>query len=693
MSSSHKNTFTHGALTLIFCVLLFAPVAISLEKTFVGGGTSMHEEIVVGSIVITPATLYAAGDFMAQSTTEKKDADGSKWYVELAVTIGNMLLGIGAFFAWVTGNVLDKSLDSLVFGMGDLINKGGVGLAIDSAWKIIRDLCNLAFIFGFIYLGIRTIIDFDNSSVKKTLSQIIIGALLINFSLYIVKFIIDFSNFTAYSIYNAMVSGNGSISQLMFDQLGVDTFYSTNQLNAASFQLVTGTGMLAFYLMGMLLLLIAAFVFLAAAILLITRFVALVFLMIASPVLFAATVFPQTEGTAKKLWRWLFSYAFFAPLYLLLTLISMLIMKSFVAVIAGNQQLSSTFSGSATGMDAFGVVVSFIVMIFFLINSLLIARSLGIAGGDTAISWGEGLRRRGQVMIGNSTAGLAAAGMRASVGQMAHSDANNSRLRDQASLRGFKGWSARQELKLANKLADSSFDVRNVKGTGKAMGIGEGRKGGYTTVKKEVEEKHAKFAKDKLGEVGEDDHSVALRKKEADTAQQQLDLKKNSGASREVISAAEKELAEAKYNLDVEKNRRILGSSFNADAEKARKQLDKINEEIQKGHREYTDSVKQNASATELAALKSKLKTQEDEAIATKKKLTELAATSAGQKGYAAALQESGKLNSWPAGRLVSHERAAGDSIKKAYEKKLRKTKDEVQNEAIVEAIKSGNKA
>ena len=432
----------------------------------------------------------AGGGSPTSDKTTKGDSSGPDAFTTVMMWLGNALLGIGAFFAWVTGNFLDKILKELVFNMGGLINDGGIGIAIDAAWKVVRDLCNLAFIFGFIFLGIRTIIDPESSSVKRTLSQIIIGAFLINFSLYMAKFIIDFSNFAAYSIYNAMVSGGSSISSLMFDLLGVSTFYSTGNVNVDQFAAVTGGGMFAFYIMGLLLLLVAAFIFLASAILLVVRFVFLVFLMIGSPVLFAATVFPKTAGYASMLWGKLFSYSFFAPLYLLLTLISMMMLKGFVGVMSDGQQFASAFTDPNAQMDAFGVVVSFVVVSFFLIESLLISQKLGVAGADKAIGIGKNLRDQGRKMVGSATVGVAAYAGRNTVGRV------SSRLERST---GFQRWAGNSKvgeiaLKATRGVSNSSFDARNVAGAGEKLGIGKGSgEGGFNAEHKKRTDDRVKF--------------------------------------------------------------------------------------------------------------------------------------------------------------------------------------------------------
>ncbi|MCR4285689.1 MAG: type IV secretion system protein [Candidatus Kaiserbacteria bacterium] len=327
----------------------------------------------------------------------------------LGLWIGNTILAVASMFTYVGGTFLDMSLKITVFKMGDLIN-GGVGNAINNTWKIIRDICNLAFIFGFVYIGIRTIIDPESASTKRFLSKIIIGALLINFSLFFVKFIVDFSNFTAYHIYNAMVSGEGSLSATVANMLGIVSLFKAP--DPAQFAQLTNGASFWFFVFGAILLLIVAFVFFAAAIHLITRFVALVLIMVGSPILFAATVFPQTEHYASDMWKKLISYAFFAPVFLLLILISLTLVQGLGTAIAPNGSSFVTAlkqgSNSSVGQTgSMGIILNFAVIIFFFIQSLLLAQKMGVAGGDAAVSMGNKIRGNVQSAIGRNTIGAA----------------------------------------------------------------------------------------------------------------------------------------------------------------------------------------------------------------------------------------------------------------------------------------------
>jgi hypothetical protein len=323
--------------------------------------------------------------------------------------LGTLILAIPAALVWVAGYLLNESLNTFVFGMGSFVNSDGFDTAISSSWVLIRDICNLAFIFGFVYVGIRTIIDPESASTKRFLSKIIIGALLINFSLFFVKFIVDFANFTAYQIYISMVGQDGSLSTIVAHHLGIISFFSAPG-STATFSNLTSGGVVWFYVLAAILLFIVAFVFFAGALLLITRFVGIVLIMVASPILFAATVFPQTEHFASDLWKKLISYAFFAPVFLLLLLISLTLISSLGIVQPGdgfskalmNEGKPITETGAIGQM---GVVLNFVVIIFFFIQSLLIAQKMGVAGGDAAVSIGNKLRGNVQSAIGRTVIG------------------------------------------------------------------------------------------------------------------------------------------------------------------------------------------------------------------------------------------------------------------------------------------------
>ncbi len=464
-----KNSFYKKAfLDILLLVVFLAPASVSIfeqnTQTAHFETFSIEKNVALSAGFGNPANAKSP----PIGITDVVGGIGDWLWDPIVKAFGNLILSTAAFATWFGGMLLDISLNNLVFGMGSAINNGPLGGTINIAWSLIRDICNLAFIFGFIYVGIRTILDPDHADTKRFVSRIIIGALLINFSLFFVKVIVDFANFTSFQIYTSLANGTGNISSTIIDMLGVVTFYDVS--NGEIIQKLADKPTFWFYAFGAIFLLITAFVFVAASILLIVRFVALILIMVFSPILFAATVFPQTAHFASDLWGKLVSYAFFAPVYLLLTLISLTLLQGLN--VRGSGSFSNLLASETLAANQFGVVLNFCIIIFFMIASLTIARRMGIEGGDFAVS-------KTKMLIGASTAGLAARAGRATVGRYSYNKSQDQNLKDRAAQGGVSGFMARRQLNSLRSLSNASFDGRAVNGVGKKMGIGGGKSDGY----------------------------------------------------------------------------------------------------------------------------------------------------------------------------------------------------------------------
>ncbi len=726
---THNNIFKNCILGFFLVLLLLTPVTQTLEfrtvnaqspeennsqPTYIPGATAAEDTVVQGS------KTTAAGWNDAEKLRTAADAKDTTLAGKIATAIyqflGMAILNMASALTDLGGRLLDAALQYLVFGMGAQINNSTFGSTIDTMWTLIRDICNLAFIFGFIYVGIRTILDPDSVDPKRFLSKIIIGALLINFSLFFVKIIIDFSNFTALKIYTAMASESGSISGTITNMLGIVTFYKIDGSTLAN---LTGGGNFWFFPMAAIFLITTAFVFIAASILLVTRFVGLILIMVFSPILFAATVFPATEKYATDLWHKLFGYAFFAPAYLLLTLVSISLLQGL-----GIKPPDGTFVNALThkGVGSFNVILNFAIVIFTMISSLTIAQKLGVAGADAVVT-------KTKQVIGGATVGLAARAGRGTFGKFASRMADNDNLKDLAAQRGFAGWRARQQLKVYRAGADANFDARGIGGVGGKLGVGEGRKGGYDTVKKEVQEKEEKFAKS-LGEVDDTDIFVATRKAEMEHGEKHLEELKDvlsetkrkrdlaqaeikrvtteeakaTGAEKDalnerlkqlnieesklqekmdemkpIVETQEKENKGAKLKYESEKQRRIIGSTFNTVSQDVKDAKAKVEGyDGQGGHKkrlkdkwkEYlkADAANKQALRDEAEVIMKELSDAED---AYKKLLTKEP-----DRGYASVLENSNFITAWPIGRIIKQEKAAGKEIRKTTEKGLPKEKD-----------------
>lgn len=190
---------------------------------------------------------------------------------------------------------------------------------INSSWTIVRDFSNMIFIFILLYTGIMTM--FGAADWRKVILQVVVIALLINFSLFFTKVIIDAGNVFAVGIKNAIGGPSISISAGLVAGFQPQKFltYAGAAANAgdAIIVFVVATVVSGF----------AAYVIFKAALLFLGRLIGFWFLMIASPFAFISTTLPK----GNKFQSWLESLlglSFAAPVFLFFIYLILLVIQS-----------------------------------------------------------------------------------------------------------------------------------------------------------------------------------------------------------------------------------------------------------------------------------------------------------------------------------------------------------------------------
>lgn len=317
----------------------------------------------------------------------------------VATFIYDILISIGGFFVWLGGLALDTSISLLVVGMGEFV-RSTMLVAINELWTIVRDIFNILFIFGLIYIGFKTILGTDETGTKRALVMLIAAALLINFSLLFTKAIVDFSNATAFQIYGLLGGAEATYQTTQdstptkgiaasFMQVADLTSFANTQ-SQDSLEKMSDTNFIIYGLFTMFLMLIAAFVFLAGAFMLVARFVILIFSMIFSPAMFLGWIFPQFDKLSSQWWHRFLSNAFMAPAFLFMIFLTL---KS-IQTINHNGSLFDAFQGNSYLTDSFGVIIIFFVMIGFLYGSLLVSQRLGAAGASQVMNVSNNIQGR-----------------------------------------------------------------------------------------------------------------------------------------------------------------------------------------------------------------------------------------------------------------------------------------------------------
>lgn len=335
--------------------------------------------------------------------------------LDLGSPVYNMLFGfVVTFFGWLLswGSwLLEIGITQFMLGFGDKYFNQNIGVAVEETWKIIRDLFNLTFIFGLVYIGFKMILDSDDSNARKGLVNLIGAALFVNFSLFIVKFVIDLSHITASVIANGLTAGGAGIGNAFINVIGLGSIFDVTTAQINHFQ--TDGGALAYIFGTMIFLAVAAFVFAAGGILLIIRFIVLNIYLVFSPIMFLGWVFPSMSSYSSKYWDGFLRQAFFAPAYLMMLYLSLKVLESYKFKI-GSVRYGDVFAGGAgfsqSGMGSAAEIIPFFILAMaFMILSLVVAKNMGAVGAGTAISFGNKIT--GKITGGLKNAGLGASGL------------------------------------------------------------------------------------------------------------------------------------------------------------------------------------------------------------------------------------------------------------------------------------------
>ncbi|MEK7584924.1 MAG: hypothetical protein AAB455_00155 [Patescibacteria group bacterium] len=302
--------------------------------------------------------------------------------------VGEFLKQILGLVLWGVGGLFDYAVQYSVVNFGSLANSP----AVNGAWQVLRDVSNLFFIFILLYAAIGMILQVSSINGRQILVSVIVIALLINFSAFFTRIIIDASNVVAYQFYKAVsldketyavAFGSGSVrglSAVFMNALPLTTWIG--KAGTAGFIPAAGVGwefvnssVVAFGTIVMMV--ITIFVFIAATVLFAHRVVSLVLAIILSPLAFLAYALPNQKGQFDKWFHTLLDQAFFAPLYLIMIYLTIVVLKSdaLAAILTGNNPSSLQ------------IMFHFMIAAGFMLASIIVAKSLGAKGAAGAQSY------------------------------------------------------------------------------------------------------------------------------------------------------------------------------------------------------------------------------------------------------------------------------------------------------------------
>jgi hypothetical protein len=104
--------------------------------------------------------------------------------------------------AWILGLAAKIFNAFVAISIGSSIYNTDKAQFVYQGWRITRDIANIFFIFVLLFTAIGTILGLHSANYKKVVTQVILVAIFINFSLFMCRVIIDTGNILTRVFYN-----------------------------------------------------------------------------------------------------------------------------------------------------------------------------------------------------------------------------------------------------------------------------------------------------------------------------------------------------------------------------------------------------------------------------------------------------------------------------------------------------------
>lgn len=310
----------------------------------------------------------------------------------------NVIFKLTSFVAYVAGTLFDYSLE-LSMNSAEFFEKLGV---VEITWSFIRDILNITFIFILLWTAIQILLGNDNKyNAKKVLMNVVIFAILINFSLFAAKLMVDGSNVVSLKIYEAMKSStdekSATISERVMKTVGLSALYDITQVfqtdKAATMSTcATNPGaLITISVMGSIFLLILSLALGLAAALFLIRLVNILILFIKSPLWVWGYVLPGNSYMTKirnDWWNGMKHVLTFPIMYMFWMLVAIIVFSKLGQVnidgTTGERMTLINLICNNPGSKGFGSEISLVAIFFIVIIFMMQAIKYGVNHATTS---------------------------------------------------------------------------------------------------------------------------------------------------------------------------------------------------------------------------------------------------------------------------------------------------------------------
>jgi len=338
-------------------------------------------------------------------------SDGNVLFTGILAIMASLsysLSQIASFFLTICGTLLNVGLQ-LTVHLDIFLRNNEI---IYTVWSTIRDLSSMLLIFFILQAAIQMILGKEQAGYGNLIKNIIIAGVLINFSFFFTRVLIDASNIVSLQFYNAMAptndvqylpndtfgtvisktikNGSGGISGIFTGALGVNQWWSDKSVfKAASFLSSHNTDLLTGIFIAnqasIMVQILAGLSLLAAAVAVLWRSIILIFLIGFSPIWIASYAMPQLKDFRDE-WMGPFkANLIFLPVYMVFMYVSVLIISKSNL----NSLVVNISNSSGNSMDNYlRLLIAFAIIILMLNIPLIVA----LRASKLKLKWVESIK-------------------------------------------------------------------------------------------------------------------------------------------------------------------------------------------------------------------------------------------------------------------------------------------------------------
>ena len=234
-----------------------------------------------------------------------------------------ILYAINVALGYITMKIF--ALIVIVSSYNDFVNSA----AVTKGWVLVRDICNMLFVFLLLMIAFAQIFNVQKYNVKTLLPKVIIAAILVNFSKLISGLIIDFGQVVMMTFVNGYKATAGAN---LIKGLGLDAVmkYANEADTKGELDAQVATNVFVALFLSMVMLLVTIVITAMILVLFLIRIVTLWILVVLSPIAFLGAAVPigGFQSKASEWWKNFGGAVAVGPLMAFFLWLSLLIMSN-----------------------------------------------------------------------------------------------------------------------------------------------------------------------------------------------------------------------------------------------------------------------------------------------------------------------------------------------------------------------------